>query len=193
PGDINNDGKIDANDLTSYTNYTGLRRGDSDFDYVSMGDVNRNGLLDAYDISVVATRLNGGIEQHGAAIAGSIALVPDKRTYAAGDEVRVTVKGTAMSGLNALSFALPYDPSKYEFTGVEPIAVAGMENLTYDRLHTSGDKVLYPTFVNIGDQATIDGDSELFVLKFRAKTRGSFNLTPSGIILVDKQLDTLEF
>ncbi len=193
PGDINNDGKIDENDLTSYTNYTGLRRGDSDFDYVSMGDVNRNGLLDAYDISVVATRLNGGIEQHGAAIAGSIALVPDKRTYAAGDEVRVTVKGTAMSGLNALSFALPYDPSKYEFTGVEPIAVAGMENLTYDRLHTSGDKVLYPTFVNIGDQATIDGDSELFVLKFRAKTRGSFNLTPSGIILVDKQLDTLEF
>ena len=31
PGDINNDGKIDNNDLTSYTNYTGLRKGDGDF------------------------------------------------------------------------------------------------------------------------------------------------------------------
>ena len=31
-GDINNDGKIDRNDLTSYMNYTGLRRGDSDFE-----------------------------------------------------------------------------------------------------------------------------------------------------------------
>lgn len=38
-------------------NYTGLRRGDSDFDYVSAGDINRNGLIDAYDISVVATQL----------------------------------------------------------------------------------------------------------------------------------------
>ena len=53
PGDINNDKKIDTNDLTSYMNYTGLRRGDSDFDYVSAGDINRNGLIDAYDISAI--------------------------------------------------------------------------------------------------------------------------------------------
>lgn len=56
PGDINNDGKIDRNDLTSYINYTGLRKGDSDFEgYISNGDINKNGLIDAYDISVVAT------------------------------------------------------------------------------------------------------------------------------------------
>ena len=37
-GDINNDGKIDRNDLTSYMNYTGLRRGDSDYEgYISKG------------------------------------------------------------------------------------------------------------------------------------------------------------
>lgn len=56
-GDINNDGKIDRNDLTSYMNYTGLRRGDSDFEgYISKGDINMNDLIDAYDISVVATQ-----------------------------------------------------------------------------------------------------------------------------------------
>lgn len=62
PGDINNDQRIDRNDLTSYLNYTGLRKGDSDFEgYVSKGDVNKNDLIDAYDISNVATRLNGGV------------------------------------------------------------------------------------------------------------------------------------
>lgn len=62
PGDINNDHIIDNNDLTSYRNYTGLRKGDGDFEgYVSKGDINKNNLIDAYDISNVATRLDGGI------------------------------------------------------------------------------------------------------------------------------------
>ena len=61
PGDINQDGKVDENDFTSYLNYTGLRKGDGDFDgYVSVGDVNRNGMIDAEDISNVATQLEGG-------------------------------------------------------------------------------------------------------------------------------------
>ena len=47
-GDINHDNRIDENDLTSYMNYTGLRRGDSDFDYVSAGDINQNTLIAAY-------------------------------------------------------------------------------------------------------------------------------------------------
>lgn len=64
PGDINNDGKIDRNDLTSYINYTGLRKGDSDFEgYISNGDINKNGLIDAYDISVVATQLEDEADQ----------------------------------------------------------------------------------------------------------------------------------
>lgn len=64
PGDINNDGKIDNNDLTSYTNYTGLRKGDGDFEgYISNGDINKNDLIDAYDISVVATQLEDGVDE----------------------------------------------------------------------------------------------------------------------------------
>src|SRR5690606_816655 len=64
PGDINNDHKIDRNDLTSYMNYTGLRLGDGDFEgYISNGDINKNNLIDAYDISVVATQLEGGVRR----------------------------------------------------------------------------------------------------------------------------------
>ena len=45
-------------------NYTGLRRGDSDFEgYISKGDINLNDLIDAYDISVVATQLDGGVDR----------------------------------------------------------------------------------------------------------------------------------
>lgn len=179
PGDINKDGLIDENDLTSYTNYTGLRRGDGDFDYVSMGDVNRNGLLDAYDISVVATRLDGGIENPADEIDGTISISSPKKNYAGGEEITLTLKGTAMKNVNALSAAIPYDPAELEFVGIEPVAAAGMLNMTYDRLHTNGDKVLYPTFVNIGDKPTLNGDKTIALIRFKARkqTPAISNLT----------------
>ncbi len=53
--------------------------------------------------------------------------------------------------------------------GVEVKNMKKMENLTNDRLHTNGTKALYPTFVNIGDKEPVEGTSELFVLKFKAR------------------------
>ena len=40
--------------------------------------------------------------------------------------------------------------------------------MTNDRLHKDGSKVLYPTFVNVGDQPTLNGDADLFVVHFKA-------------------------
>lgn len=147
PGDINKDGIIDSNDLTSYMNYTGLRTGDGDFQYVSMGDVNRNGLLDAFDISVVATQLEGGVDSPSDEVGGELSVILDKHAYNVGDEVVFTLNGDALVNVNAFSLAIPYNPSEYEYLGVEPVMAAEMSNLTYDRLHTDGEKVLYPTFV----------------------------------------------
>ncbi len=192
PGDINKDGIIDANDLTSYTNYTGLRRGDSDFEYVSMGDVNRNGLLDAFDISVVATKLDGGIEHPAAEIGGTLTLVPDKKIYAAGDEVVLTLAGKDLRNVNALSLAIPYEQADYEFIGIEPDAASAMANLTYDRLHTSGDKVLYPTFVNLGDKATLNGDQTIARIRFKARKRGAFAPQMTLPLLVSPALNVAE-
>ena len=31
-----------------------------------------------------------------------------------------------------------------------------MQNFTNDRLHTNGEKILYPTFVNIGDKPALE-------------------------------------
>lgn len=190
PGDINHDQLVDINDFTSYLNYTGLRQGDADFEgYVSNGDLNRNGLIDAYDISVAAIRLNGGVSNDTIpTIAGTITMNSDKKKYNRGETVRIAVKGTELSSVNALSFAIDYNPQIYEFVGVEPIAVNKMENMTNDRLHTNGTKALYPTFVNIGNKPALEGNVELFVIKLKAKTTTTFTLKLKNLILVDKEL-----
>lgn len=194
-GDVNNDGKVDGNDLTSYMNYTGLRLGDSDFEgYISRGDIDGNNLIDAYDISVAATQLEGGVqpsdEEH---VAGEVILSANGRSFKAEDEVEIRVSGRGMKAVNALSFALPYDQQSYDFVGIEAVAVKGMENLTNDRLHTDGEKVLYPTFVNVGDKPAVEGDVELFVIRLKAKGDVQFDLKARNGVLVDKNLNRVTF
>lgn len=191
-GDINADGKIDANDLTSYTNYTGLRKGDSDFEgYISNGDINKNGLIDAYDISVVATQLEGGTDNRGTEkVNGTLEISTSKQIYNKDEIVEIQVKGLDLRAVNAFSFALPYDQQDYEFVGVELQNMNQMENLTYDRLHTNGTKALYPTFVNIGNKKTLEGTVDLCILKFKAKRKVKFDLKMIDDLLIDKRLNT---
>ncbi|AIM36311.1 alpha-xylosidase [Sphingobacterium sp. ML3W] len=195
PGDINNDRLIDRNDLTSYTNYTGLKRGDADFEgYVSNGDINKNDVIDAYDISIVATQLDGGVNDAKLdKVAGQISLTTAKQSYKKGEIIEVTVKGKDLKSVNAISFGLPYQSQDYEFVSVQALAVQDMDNLTNDRLHTSGEKVLYPTFVNIGDKKAINGNEDLFILKLRAKKDVLYNLKAVQGFLVDKYLNTVKF
>lgn len=194
-GDINNDGKIDNNDLTSYMNYTGLRKGDGDFEgYISNGDINLNGLIDAYDISMVTTQLSGGIDEDEASseIGGHLEISTEKSTYDKDETIEITVKGVDLKAVNALSFALPYDQQKYEFIGMQPIHLEEMENLTYDRLHSNGDKVLYPTFVNIGDKSVLEDSDDLFILKFKAKQKVTFDLQMNSGLLVNQRMNSVK-
>lgn len=194
PGDINNDRLLDRNDLTSYMNYTGLRQGDSDFEgYISNGDINKNGLIDAYDISVVGTRLDGGVKaKAGEKPEGKFTLSTAKTNYKAGEVIEILVKGIDMKGVNALSFALPYDQKNYEYVGTELLGMKKMDNLTYDRLHTNGQKSLYPTFVNIGDQETLEGNSDLFIIRLKAKNNVKFDLKAIDGMLVSKGLGVVK-
>ena len=200
PGDINADGKVDDTDLTSYTNYTGLRRGDSDFEgYVSVGDINRNDLIDAFDISNVATRLDGGVgpDDYANPLSGKVSYKASRSTDADGAEI-LAIEFTAdtVSSLNAISVAIPYDQTQWEFVGSDTEALKGMENMTYDRLHTDGHRELYPTFVNIGERKAVSGSGvSLFTLRFKARRKGArFDTsTVRDGLLVDKKLNTLPF
>lgn len=195
PGDINQDKLVDENDLTSYMNYTGLRRGDSDFEgYISKGDLNENGLIDAYDISAVAIRMESGVSSRQVpSVAGEIMVVPAKKVYNEGETVEIRVSGKGLRSVNALSFALPYDPQALEYVGTEMTGMKEMRNLTNDRLHTNGTKALYPTFVNIGEKPYLEGDAELMTIKFKAKRKQKIDLNVLDGMLVDKNLNTVKF
>jgi len=195
PGDINNDRLIDRNDLTSYINYTGLRKGDADFEgYISNGDINKNNLIDAYDISVVATQLDGGTDDSKIdKLAGKLEISAPKQAYNKDEIIEIKVKGINLKSVNALSFALPYNAQDYDFVSVQSLNTKQMDNLTNDRLHTSGDKVLYPAFVNVGAKEPLNGTSDLFILKLKAKRKLQFGLKISEGILVDKNLNSVKF
>lgn len=191
PGDINEDRKIDNNDLTSYDNYTGLRKGDSDFDgYIVKGDVNKNGLIDALDISHVATKIDGGINRKAKLepLAGSIELKANKKNYKAGETLKITITGKDLVSVNALSFALPYDAKQLEFISLTATGMEQMKEFTKDRTHTNGNKALYPTFVNIGEAPKLNGSKELFVIKFKVKQDFSYKLEAIDGFLVDPKL-----
>ena len=195
PGDINHDNRIDENDFTSFMNYTGLRQGDGDFEgYISRGDLNQNGLIDAYDISAVALELEDGVSnQKVAPVAGSVTVTADKTQVNAGDLVTLTMKGQDLVSVNAFSFALPYDVSLFEFAGIEATATKQMRNLTYDRLHTNGEKALYPTFVNCGEKPYLEGSGHILTIRFRAKKKTRVNFAPKDGMLLDKHLNVINW
>ena len=193
-GDINKDKKVDENDLTSYLNYTGLRKSDSDFEYISIGDINENGLIDAYDISTAATRIGDGVyEKPENKVAGTLTVEADKKSYKAGEDVVITVKGKALANVNALSIALPYDVNEYEYVGIEALNVAGMSNYSKNRLHSNGNTAVYPTFVNEGNRVTLNGDVEIAKITLKAKKNTKFNIKAIDGMIVDKHLNCIKF
>ncbi|MBO4730594.1 MAG: DUF5110 domain-containing protein [Bacteroidaceae bacterium] len=188
PGDINNDGVLDENDLTSYMNYTGLRQGDGDFEgYVSNGDINGNGLIDAYDISNAAAGMMPESVSK-SSLSGKIVVETNKTTYKAGEEVVVTVKGSGLNDVNAFSLALPYSDQQLQYISTEALGAKNLRNFTRDRLHTNGQKGLYVTFVGVGETEPLSGDQTLCTICFKAKTAGAVKMEARDIILVDKQL-----
>ena len=193
-GDINKDKKVDENDLTSYLNYTGLRRSDSDFDYISIGDINENGLIDAYDISVAATRIGDGVyEKPENVAAGNITIEADKKSYKAGEEVVITIMGKGLANVNAFSLALPYNPTEYEYVGIEAVGTGSMKNYSKNRMHGNGETSVYPTFINEGNQGTISGDGVLAKVTLKAKKNVKFNIKATDGVIVDKLLNTIKF
>jgi hypothetical protein len=120
-------------------------------------------------------------------------MISDKQVYRPGEEIILTVTGKQMQGINALSTIIPYNESEMQFVSIEPKAVSEMKNMTNDRLHSNGDKVLYPTFVNVGNQHTLADDAELFVIHFKALRPVNTKTLKMNGMLVDRSLNTKNF
>ena len=171
-----------------------MRKSDSDFEYISIGDLNENGLIDAYDISVAATRIGDGVyEVPGNVAAGAITISADKKSYKAGEEVVITINAENLANVNAFSLALPYDPTEYEYVGIEATGTGSMANYSKNRMHGNGDTAVYPTFINEGNQGTVNGNGELAKVTLKAKKNVKFNIKAVDGMIVDKFLNTVKF
>ena len=118
-GDVTLDGKVDSNDLTWIENYTGLTNKDSDFTYVSQtnnADINGDNVIDAYDISYITTKLDGGTNKTGNPD-GKIMLIADKNEVKAEETVNITLLGVGLKNINAFSEVLPIDTDNFSYEG----------------------------------------------------------------------------
>lgn len=174
PGDTNNDGVVDTNDLTQIENYVGLEKGDATWDQVQSSDWNNNGYYDAYDIAYTATQLNGGIAKKSGNPEGTVKLVADKTHVKAGETITVDLYGVGMKNVYAFGLKLPYDNAEFKYVKALPsIATANMKQFTFDRQAVKGEKSnvnrnVNLVFTNVGDQSLLSGTQSLGTVIFTA-------------------------
>ena len=191
-GDWNNGGTIEEGDLTFLENYTGLTTVDSDWEYVSSADLNGNGVIDAYDIAYVASKLEGGVNPSNAKLAGELMLLPSKTDLKAGETFTVDIVGMGLSDVNAFSTAIPLDSSKYEIVGTPTgtILTSTMKNLSKVRVHTDGSQDIYTVFTNVGDSIKVKGTDSVARVTLKAKVDTKWDMELSHGLIVDSKLNS---
>lgn len=68
-----------------------------------------------------------------------------------------------------------------------------MANYSKNRMHGNGDTAVYPTFINEGNQGTVNGNGELAKVTLKAKKNVKFNIKAVDGMIVDKFLNTVKF
>ncbi|HFU4450797.1 TPA: discoidin domain-containing protein [Streptococcus suis] len=193
PGDISNDGRISDDDKTSFLNYSGLRTEDSDFGYISHADSNKNGLIDAYDISVAAVQLEGGIAAPSQSNpAGRTYLTADKLDLTAGQTTTIRLMATDLEAVNALTSTVMIDGSQFEVVGqvtANQSFTKEAENFSYVRTRGNQSNIVF-SFVNFGDKPQLTGSGEIGRITLRALKDGQLDLTLQDGILVSNNLRT---
>ena len=199
-GDVNHSGSLDENDLTFYENYIGLIPSDSDFEYIkdSGGDIDGNDIIDAYDLSYVATQLNGGISNPADGVDGKIMLVPDKTDIKAGDTVNISIFGIGLKNVNAFSVEFHQDDSLFTVTnpGSASVSTAFMRNFSKLRTHTSTSEGIdnYTVFTNLGFQDLINGTGTIATITIQANADFTWgnDRVASSATLVGQDLSTVD-
>ncbi|HEL1618450.1 TPA: discoidin domain-containing protein [Streptococcus suis] len=193
PGDISNDGRISDDDKTSFLNYSGLRTEDSDFGYISHADSNKNGLIDAYDISVAAVQLEGGIATPSQSNpAGRTYLTADKLDLTAGQTTTIRLMAADLEAVNALTSTVMIDGSQFEVVGqvtANQTFTKEAENFSYVRTRGNQSNIVF-SFVNFGDKPQLTGSGEIGRITLRALKDGQLDLTLQDGILVSNNLRT---
>ncbi|MFA9468360.1 discoidin domain-containing protein, partial [Streptococcus sp. E24BD] len=193
PGDISNDGQITNDDKTSFLNYAGLRRADSDFGgYVERADANKNGLIDAYDISIAAVQLDGGVtERSTVAPSGNLRFEAEKLDVKTGEEVKVYLIADDLAAVNALTSTFQVSEADFELVArgnVTPESFTKQaENFSQSRTRSGQHDVVF-SFINFGQKELLSGSGRVAYVTLKAKRDAVLNFTSQDNILVGNDL-----
>ena len=187
PGDINNDGKINEDDKTSYFNYSGLRSTDNDFPYIAHVDMNKNGLIDAQDIHVIATQLEGGVTSIAERKpSGQLFYVTDKKDLKVGETATVQLMAKDLVAVNGLTSSFCVDSDKFEVVGdIQANAdfIKQTENFSRVRNRNQKTDVVF-TFVNFGEKPALVDTGVVALITLRALKDCKLDFTSADSVLV---------
>lgn len=192
-GDITNDGLINANDLTSFRNYAGLKRGDSDFEgYVERADSNKNDAIDAYDIYLVTHQMNQSELYPISQAYGSLEWATSQDEAKAGDEVKVVLRGHGLKNVQAINATYTIDGDRYEVVNDQVNTnktLSDMNNFSRVRSHSDGTRTVNAILVNDGGSQPINADQiDIIEFTLRVKKDGPVALTMEDPMLIGSNL-----
>lgn len=189
-GDYNEDGQIDESDLIFFENYAGVKEGATMWEsQVKKADLNQNGYIDAYDISFVSSQVDGGIVPTRKHINGEIILEPSLKEVKKGETFTVDIMANRFVDINAFSFEIPYDVSKYEVVSL-PEAVDNINEMRNFSMNFEKEGYLSISFANVGNKNRINGNGKLATIEFIAKEDSIISLTGQNGLVVDSRLNT---
>ncbi|MEW4354346.1 sialidase domain-containing protein [Streptococcus pneumoniae] len=187
-GDVTGDGEIDENDITSFTNYAGLRRGiDSDFEgYVEVADLNSNDVIDAYDIYYATGRIGKGNFKPAKKASGQLTWTMDKEAVHQGEELTLTLTGHNLADVEAINSSFRIDKSKYEVVGGITVdsELSTMTNFSNVRTHGDKSQEAFVILTNTKTAPTISGTRTLATVRLKALVDDTPNFTFENPILV---------
>lgn len=189
-GDTNSNKKVDANDLTFFLNYAGLRDVDSDWPgYVESFDYNSNKIIDAYDINLVQTlRANRKYEDI-EKISGKLSLKWEEKSLKKGDTINLFVSGKDLNDLNAFSLEFPFDSKEFKLISIEAMnKTSSMTSFSKERTHSDGSQNIFVAFGNEGKNP-VNGNQLLAKVELQALVDiDNLKFDPNHTMLVDTNL-----
>lgn len=202
-GDYTGGGIVDENDYTFVSNYIGVFEADNDWGYVSKCDINYNGMIDAYDLAFVASRLEGGVVPSQLALEGSITVETEVKEVEAGDVFEVNIVGHDLQDVYAFHSMIDLDRERFEHINClgrckkEVIAKSGdltchMNNVSTLKADEQGAKVVI-AFTCKGNRETVSGTGVLATFALRAKKHTTVDLKVLDTMLVGSRLDRIVY
>ncbi|MBY7142864.1 discoidin domain-containing protein [Virgibacillus sp. NKC19-3] len=185
------EGEIGEDDLNFFASYMGVDKTDSSWNQVMKGDINYNGVIDAYDLMYVASHLGEEpLEETGESIEGSLDVRPSKLQLEKGEEFTVDIIGNNLQDINAFNLELTFDPSKYKLAddGINPTD-ATKHMLNYSK--QNGQRMMV-ALSNKGSQPTLEGNETIATVKLEAREDTEFDASITRSLLLNTSFDTVD-